>query len=496
MFKKWWAKLFPAALTPEPVEPPAPPRVARGVLSTHTFEVPQGWGVVNKLQGLAKLRPVPVSAPGTAMDSCDDCSGLSEDAYSDGQPNISDELANWYGSQSFIGHQLAAIIAQHWLVLKACIMPARDAIRHGFTVTTVDGDGLDPELARDLKRADKRYRLKQNMLEFISKGRIFGVRILIYKVDYGSPEANKAAYELPFNPDGVKLGSYRGMVQVDPYWCSPELDQDAASQPDTMHFYEPTWWQINGVRYHRTHLHIYKHGELADILKPSYLYGGIPVPQLIMERVYGAERTANEAPLLALTKRTMVYKTDTAKFLANFNAGAAKLAQLAKLWTNFGTRVIDSDDEVEQLDTSLADLDAAMMSQYQLVAAAAEVPATKLLQTSAKGFNATGEGDESNYHESLESIQEHDLTPMVEGHHLRLIRSLIPTQAGTVTTVSWEPLDSPTAKEYAETNKIKAETGAILVGSGAINGRQELQRVANDPSSDYTAINDGTEAAV
>ena len=55
-----------------------------------------------------------------------------------------------------------------------------------------------------------------------------------------------------------------------------------------------------------SHFVILRGPEVSDILKPSYLYGGLPLTQLILERVYGAERTANEAPMLALTKRLVV----------------------------------------------------------------------------------------------------------------------------------------------------------------------------------------------
>ena len=58
------------------------------------------------------------------------------------------------------------------------------------------------------------------------------------------------------------------------------------------------------------------------------------------------------------------------------------------------------------------------MSQYQLVAAAANVPATKLLGTTPKGFNATGEYEEASYHEELESIQANDLSRLLARHHL------------------------------------------------------------------------------
>nr|WP_231642992.1 anti-CBASS Acb1 family protein [Ralstonia syzygii] len=137
------------------------------------------------------------------------------------------------------------------------------------------------------------------------------------------------------------------------------------------------------------------------------------------------------------------------------------------------------------------------MTQYQLVAAAANVPATKLLGTSPKGFNATGEFEESSYHEELESIQAHDLTPLLDRHHLLVIRSEIAPKFGVepfATTVAWNPLDSMTAKERAEVNKMEAETGAILVQSGAIDGIDERRRITQDPASGYTGIEEALPA--
>lgn len=479
-----------------PTDPPEPERrTSVAIASTHDDEFLQAgptWR--ERIAEFRKLAPMPTQEA-IAQDGCDpgviDGGYGGAGGYDSQQPNISDALAQWYNAQTFIGTQLAGIIAQHWLVMKACTMPARDAIRHGFTITTADGDAVEPEVLRDMKQADKRYRLMHNLKEFVTFGRVFGVRICIFKVDYGGGKLDDEAYKAPFNIDGVRKGAYRGMVQVDPYWCAPELDGPSASQPDSMHFYEPTWWIINGRRYHRSHLVIFRNSEVQDVLKPAYLYGGIPVPQLIMERVYGAERTANEAPLLALTKRTTVYKTDVAQFAANFSKGVLKLLQWQRLWNNNGIRVIGNDDEVNQIDTSLADLDAVIASQYTLVAAAADVPATKLLGTQPKGLGATGEYDESSYHETLESMQTHDLTPMVERHHQLVLASM--GLQDVATTISWEPLDSPTAKEYAEINKIKAEAGKMLVEAGAIDGEDERNRIANDKNSDYADIQAGAD---
>lgn len=405
-------------------------------------------------------------------------------------------LLGWYASQRFIGYQTCAMIAQHWLVDKACSMPGRDAVRHGFEIQAYgdsDGTVLDTEQKTDIteriKRADRRYKLFRNLTEFVRMGRLFGIRVAFFKVKSDDPKY----YELPFNPDGITPGSYEGIVQVDPYWCIPLLSGTAASDPMSVHFYEPEWWVVRGQKIHRTHLCIFRTGELPDILKPMYSYGGVSIPQRIYERVYAAERTANEAPQLAMTKRLNVQKTDLANAFAKPDQMQAYMEQFAYWRDNYGTKLIDNEDDLVQFDTSLADLDAVIMSQYQIVASAAGVPVTKLFGTSPKGFNATGEYDAKSYHEELETIQANDLTDFVNRHHLLVMRSdvepALGLAAGAVRVeVDWNPVDSPSAKEYAEINKINADTDAVLVGVGAIDAMDVRERLREDSNSGYTDL--------
>jgi phage-related protein (TIGR01555 family) len=405
------------------------------------------------------------------------------------QNTVPDSLLSWYSVQTFIGNQLSSILAQHWLIYKCCNMPARDAIRNGYEVTVNNGEEIKPKILDAIRQADKRYRVKKNLEEFITMGRVFGIRIMMFKVD--SPDKNY--YSNPFNPDGITPGSYKGMVQIDPYWITPELDMEAASNPMSEYFYEPTWWIVNGKRIHRTHLVIFRNGFLADILQPTYLYGGVSVPQKIYERVYCAERTANEAPQLALTKRMIVQHVDLAQAVQNpqqFNQRAQVASQYLN---NYATKFVGIDEEVEHFETSLADLDAVIITQYQLVAAIANVPSTKLLGTTPKGFNSTGEHEEASYHEELESLQSSDLAEVLERHHLLLVRSEIAPKFKIKpfeTSVRWETLDSVNAVEMATINKLKAEAGQVLLVSGAIDGIDERKRIINDPESGYNGILD------
>jgi phage-related protein (TIGR01555 family) len=317
---------------------------------------------------------------------------------------------------------------------------------------------------------------------------VFGIRVALFKVDSTDPDY----YVKPFNPDAITPGSYRGISQIDPYWCVPELTSASASDPSALDFYEPTYWIINNQRYHKSHLVILRGPDVADILKPSYLYGGLSVPQLIYERVYAAERTANEAPQLALTKRAMVFYTDAAKALANQAQFEQRLQTWALFRDNYGVKVADKEaDQIEQHDTNLSELDAVIMTQYQIVAGVANVPVTKLLGTQLKGFS-TGEGEAENYHEELESIQVNDMEPLIDRHMVCLIRSEIAPTYGIApfsVDCTWEPLDSLSSTELATINKTKAETAKIYaVDIGAIDGQEVRENIANDETSGFNGL--------
>lgn len=415
--------------------------------------------------------PEPQAVAGVAMDSTSDGrSPKSTLQYS----GVSEALLEWYVSQAFIGYSTCALIAQHWLVDKCCSMPARDAIRQGYTV-----DVGDDKTSEQLRKLDNRYRVDPNMVDLVSTGRVYGVRYVIFDVMSMDP----LYYTKPFNLDGVLPGSYRGMRQVDPQWVTPELTH-ANCDPADPHFYKPEFFVIGGRRYHRSHLHIFIPYPVTDILKPTYKYGGVSVPQRIYERVYASERTANEAPQLAMTKRLTTFQASEGADLA---AVLANMADFAEVRNNYGVMLTGPGETVGQFETALADFDTLLMTQYQLVASSANVPATKLLGTQPKGFNATGDYEESVYREELESIQTSDLSPLLKRHYSLAAKSN-GIEYSEELTIQWAPLDSPTATEWADISLKKAQTDQLYFAMQAIDGVDVRDRLRQDREGDYFGL--------
>jgi phage-related protein (TIGR01555 family) len=428
-----------------------------------------------------------------AMDDICDGAGTITKTYGLGGWNgIPYAQMEWYGRQSFIGYQLCAMLLQNWFINKACTMPARDATRNGFETKRGDGEVLDPKMAKEIAKLDKKFQLKANLIEAVRMMRCFGIRIVLFQVNSADPDY----YLKPFNPDGITPGSYKGMSQVDPYWITPELNFDASANPASQHFYEPTYWRINGQRYHRSHLVVLTGPEVPDVLKPTYAYGGIPLPQMVYERVYAATRTTDEAPVLAMTKRmTSVTGVDMTAAMANPKIFNDRILAFTQLRDNHGIYMLGAEENISQTDTTLTDFDALIMTQWQLACSIVEIPGTKMMGTQPKGFNASGDYEEASYREMLESVQELDMTPIIERHHVCIMRSnLMPKfklPAPFELTIDWAEVDPETGAEKSARELQDSTRDKNLTDTGAIDGTDIRDRMRKDPTSSYHGIEEG-----
>jgi uncharacterized protein len=400
--------------------------------------------------------------------------------------SISGTQIAWYASNSFFGYQLCAMIAQHWFVKKACWMPAKDAARHWYDITVNSGDTVAPETLEKIAAYDRAFKIKKHCVNMVGFGRVFGIRHVLPIVEYEDPDA----YIKPFNPDAVRPGSYKGISQIDPYWITPELDQQAAANPANMGFYEPTWWRVNGRRIHKSHLIIYRTCEVADVLKPTYYYGGIPLPQLLCERVYAAERTANEAPMLALSKRSTIIHTDLTAAIANQQEFDKRMTLWSWFRDNYGIKILGNEEVAEQFDTGLADFDSLISSQYAIACSISDVTEVKMMGGSPKGgLGANGDSEKESYGEFKQSIQSDDFDPLVERHHLLTMKSFLPDQKFRP-VANWNPVDTPTAEEQSRINLAKAQADEALCNTGAIDGQDVRRRLIADKTSGYNGISD------
>lgn len=407
--------------------------------------------------------------------------------------DIPDDILKFYGSHFFIGWQACALLRQNPYIDKACTIPAQDAISPDYKISYIQNNENksenDEEKLAEMKQvSDKDFNIKEICYRANVDKKTFGISLVV-------PVIDGVDYEKPYNIERVKKGSYKGMTVVEPYWTAPQLDGNAVSNPMNTGFQEPTWWRMpNGTLVHKSWCVKRCNSELPDILKPTYYYGGVPLTQKIYERVYAAEKTANEAPLLALTKRLLIVDANIENLVAN-ECEAQKAIKMAQYYRdNFSMWFKNPDDQVQQIDTSLSDFDALVMTQYQLVASIAEMPATKLLKTQPKGFNATGEYEQKDYIQSLQAIQEQDYIPILKMHYELFTKSYY----GKVVDLAivFNPIDTPSEKEVAEVAKIWSDVDSNYISAGVMSAEEvrDVRRSLDD--SPYSALADDIEGEV
>ena len=395
-----------------------------------------------------------------------------------------------FAANGFIGFNNCSILAQDWLINKCLALPCEDAISINYDlllkddeVTNEDKDII--EKLKNLSSDDGKYKIKSICKKFAENKRKYGQALCI-------PLVKGADYSVPFNIDAITPKSYKGMVVIEPIWVAPVLDMEATTNPASDRFYQPTWFRMpDGTLVHYTWFIFNTYGQVSDILKPTYYFGGYPLPQQLYQYVYAAHKTAKEAPMLAQSKRLNYVEGNLNAFLADEEKLKKEFWLMSYLRNNWGWLFVKRDQKLGQLDTSLTDFDAVVMLGYQIVSAISWVPSARLLETSPKGWQSTGSYEDRNYSKLQLSIQRQDYCPILDFHYRLLAKSEFDLDKHYVT--NFDPIDTPTGKERAEIKELNSRTDMNYVNAGVISPDEVRSVLREDVNSGYNTLSEEME---
>lgn len=478
-----------------PVEKPEPEKAERvsyldylrklGRISdenTRTLDETLAWLFPRKPSDLKAIN----RRTGVAMDSA-----IKPAMYNNDLP---EEMLPFF-THTFIGWQACALLYENSYIKKACEIPARDAVAVDYELQyenkDKDGDNStdekeEQEILNRLKRkSDKEMLMKDLVRNADIFKKVYGQILAVptFNVDMTK------AMEKPYDPAKIKKGSYTGMTLIQPFWVTYEMTGDGIMNPQMAGYYEPEYYVINGkTRIHKSWLIKVITGVCPDILKPVYYYGGIPLTQQIYERVFCAEKTANEAPKLALTKRLLIADGNIENMAANPTEAYETLKMVLQVRDNMGLMIKNPGDQVQQIDTTLTDMDALIMTQFQLVAAIAEMPVTKLMKTQLKGLANSGDYEMKDYAQTLVEIQENVFNRILDRHYQIMSMSEYGRDLGL--QVVWNPIDTPTELELAQIESQQAQTDATYIGAGVIGAEEVRDGLRANEDSRYHNLPD------
>lgn len=420
---------------------------------------------------------------------------------------INPRILKHFQSRMWITFSANAIIATHEIVNLCCSIPGKDAIAHGYKVVCASNDHQKTEAAKaqhdanevrfhqQIKVAADKMGMNETCAKLNYYKKVYGVGIAIprvkFKKDAKSPSDSTGntpySYADPYNPEMIEPGSYKGFAVVDPIWITYDFNTEEFLDPISPTFQIPTWINTHNRRIHHTWAIRVLNSEVPDILKPSYYYSGLSLTQMLYERVWCADKLANEAPLLAMTKRLLIADGNLEQMIGDPRHTNIFFKAINYFRDNFSIFVKKPSANVTQLDTSLADLAPLTSYQYQQVSAIAQIPVTKLFKNVPTGLQSTGDYEWDDYAQTLMEIQKHDYTPLLRKHFELYIASFYPDRKDLKLDIEWNPIDVPKEKEQVQMASQLAQSTGSLCSQGVILIREAraMLRASSNPMFQY-----------
>lgn len=138
--------------------------------------------------------------------------------------------------------------------------------------------------------------------------------------------------------------------------------------------------------------------------------------------------------------------------------------------------LLDGNEKFERKTLDMGGVAPVLETFMTWISGAADIPVTRLFGTSAKGLNATGEGDMTNYHNSLSSKRMCQLDPGLRMIDEVMVRSALGHFPDDYNYV-WNPLQQPNLVEISQANKAQAEKDQIYLDTGVVQVSQVQRRL-------------------
>lgn len=138
--------------------------------------------------------------------------------------------------------------------------------------------------------------------------------------------------------------------------------------------------------------------------------------------------------------------------------------------------LLDGDEKLDRHTLSLSGI-APIIEQFMTwISGAADIPVTRMFGTSAKGMNATGEGDDRNYNNSIRAQQRSYLAEPMRKIDEVLVRSALGTWPEDYDYV-WNPLSLPNDLENAQAEKLRTDKHMLLLEAGVVQKSQIMREL-------------------
>jgi len=367
--------------------------------------------------------------------------------------------------------ELEAAYQTNWIARQIVDIPADDMTREWRTIKC--------QAADEIRQEEDRLGLQASVNEALSWSRLYGGAAIL-------PLTNQD-FEKPFRPELIKKGEVQRLMVFDRWDLIPHAINTWNVLAEN--YLQPEFYTLyqGSQKIHWTHF-------------IRFVGAKLPRRQRVLLQGWGDSQLRR---CLEDIKDTVAAKDGIAELMQSANVDVItreglsedlttdQEAAIIKRYTIFdqmksiiNTALLDGDEKYDRVTLNLSGVAPVIETLMVWISGAADIPVTRLFGTSAKGLNATGEGDLKNYYDSIRSQQTSQLDRPMRVLDAIMVRSALGTMPEDY-NYDWNRLTQPNHKEEAEARKIEAETDTILLDAGVVGRAQVMRRLEADEVYQY-----------
>lgn len=335
-----------------------------------------------------------------------------------GQPNLIEAAEYPITRMTQDYAKLNALYRNDWIASRIIDTIPEDMTKNWYQITSQ----IKPDQIKQYETTERHIHLKQQILEGLKWGRLFGGAAGIIII-----QGQEDMLDQPLDLRLVMPGSLKGLIIADRWsgiYPDSALVQDI-SDPD---FGSPEYYSFamtdtdiaSGIRVHHSRIVRFTGRELPYIERMSENYWGMSEIEHIFTELNKRNTTSENIAQLIFQANVRTYKmADLGQMLMTTDAKTQRdlyntLAMQNFLQSNMGMNVMDKEDDLQTSQYTFAGISDVYEMFMLDIAGAAEIPVTKLFGRSPAGMNATGESDLTNYYDKIRQEQESKLRPILE----------------------------------------------------------------------------------
>lgn len=354
--------------------------------------------------------------------------------------------------------ELDAAYQTNWIARQIVDIPAGDMVREWRTIKSDDAEKIQQE--------EQRLGLMFACEDALSWARLFGGSAILMLTNQDLAK--------PLNVSKIKKGDLKRVMVFDRW----ELSAYSINQTNVLapNYLMPEHYTVQGgsQQIHWTHFARFNGAKLPRRqMAQTQGWGDSELRKCMEDLMDTVAAKGGIAELMQESNIDVITRDGLADELASDQDEAIteRYQLFSQLKSIFNLALLDGQESFDRKTLNLSGVAPTLETLMVWLSGCADIPATRLFGTSAKGLNATGEGDLSNYYDSIRAKQNNQLAQPLNYIDEVMVRSALGDMPESFDYV-WNPLKQPNQVEEAQAQLLRAQKDAVYLGENVIQTSQ------------------------